>query len=75
MWRQKLTKQSIQNTSFTKINAKNNKVSISMLFNWYKDDFVKAKGNVLNFLNSYLKTPLSPNTAIENYTYDWALNG
>ena len=72
---EQVTKQSIQNTSFTKINAKTNKVSVSMLFNWYKDDFIKAKGNVLNFLNGYLKTPLPANTAIENYTYDWTLNG
>ena len=72
---EQVTKQSIQNTSFTKINAKTNKVSVSMLFNWYKDDFVKAKGSIINFLNSYLKTPLPANTATENYTYDWALNG
>ena len=72
---EQVTKQSIQNTFFTKINTKTNKVSVSMLFNWYKDDFIKVKGNVLNFLNSYLKTPLPANTVIENYTYDWALNG
>ena len=70
-----VTKQSIQNPSFTKIDAKNNKASVSMLFNWYKDDFVKAKGSVLNFINSYLKAALPANTSIENYTYDWALNG
>jgi hypothetical protein len=68
-----LTKQSIQNKNFTKIEG--NKVSISMLFNWYKDDFIKSKGSIIAFLNAYLKTPI-PNTAVvENYTYDWALNG
>ena len=71
---EQVTKQSIQNTSFTKINANTNKVSVSMLFNWYKDDFIKAKGSVLNFINSYLKTVLPANTLIENYSYDWALN-
>ena len=70
-----VTKQSIQNPSFIKIDSKNNKASVSMIFNWYKDDFVKAKGSVLNFINSYLKKPLSATTTIENYTYDWALNG
>ncbi len=70
-----VTKQSIQNSNFTKIDVKSKKVSVSMLFNWYKDDFTKAKGSVLNFLNSFLKTPLPANTVIENYTYDWALNG
>ena len=70
-----VTKQSIQNLNFTKTDVKNKKAFVSMLFNWYKDDFIKAKGSVLNFLNSYLKTPLPANTAIENYTYDWTLNG
>ena len=70
-----VTKQSIQNIAFTKIDAKSNKASVSMLFNWYKEDFVKAKGSVLNFINSYLKAPLPTTTKIENYTYDWALNG
>ncbi len=70
-----VTRQSIQNSAFTKIDTKNNKASVSMLFNWYKDDFIKAKGSVLGFLNSYLKKPLPANTSIDNYTYDWALNG
>jgi hypothetical protein len=70
-----LTKESIQNNSFTKVDIKKRTASVSMIFNWYKDDFVKAKGSVLNFLNAYLKTPLPPNAVIENYTYDWALNG
>ena len=70
-----VTKQSIQNNAFTKLDFKNKKASVSMLFNWYKDDFIKAKGSVLSFINSYLKTPLPANTTIENYTYDWALNG
>lgn len=70
-----VTRQSIQNSNFTKIDLKNKKASVSMLFNWYKDDFVKSKGSVLNFINSYSKTVLPSNTVIENYTYDWALNG
>ncbi len=70
-----VTKQSIQNAIFTKTDSKNKKASVSMLFNWYKDDFIKAKGSVLGFINSYLKSPLPANTTIDNYTYDWALNG
>lgn len=70
-----LTKQSIQNNTFTKVNTKIGTASVSMIFNWYKDDFIKAKGSVVNFLNAYLRSPLPANTVIENYTYDWALNG
>ncbi|MCY7290699.1 MAG: DUF547 domain-containing protein [Ferruginibacter sp.] len=47
-----LAKQSIQSKSFTKVDNKNGKASVSMIFNWYKDDFIKAKGSVVNFLNA-----------------------
>ena len=69
-----LTRKSIQNNAFTKVDAKKGSANVSMIFNWYKDDFIKAKGSVVNFLNAYLKTPLPANATIENYTYDWALN-
>ncbi len=69
-----LAKQSIQNTNFTKLDLKNNKANISKIFDWYKEDFIKAKGTVLAFLNSYLTSPLPSNTKIEFYDYDWALN-
>ena len=72
---EQLTKQSIQNTSFTKVDTKANKASVSMLFNWYKDDFIKSKGSIVAFLNAYLAKPLPTTATVENYTYDWALNG
>ncbi len=72
---EQLTKQSIQNPTFTKIDVKNNIAYVSMLFNWYKDDFIKAKGSVTGFLNNYLKVPVPTNISIENYNYNWALNG
>jgi len=70
-----LTKQSIQDKSFTRVNSKTGKPSVSMIFNWYKEDFIKAKGSVVNFLNAYLKAPLPSNATLEYYSYDWALNG
>lgn len=70
-----LTRQSIRNKNFIKGDPKNDKVSVSMIFNWYKDDFISAKGSVLNFINSYLANKLSPQTVISYYDYDWSLNG
>ena len=70
-----LTKQSIQNSNFTIVDAKNNKVNVSMLFEWYKDDFIKYKGSVLGFINAYSKKPFAANTTVATYTYDWSLNG
>ena len=69
-----LTRQNIQNNAFTIIDIKKRTASVSMIFNWYKDDFIKAKGSVINFLNAYLKIALPANTIVTNYNYDWALN-
>jgi Protein of unknown function, DUF547 len=70
-----LARQSIKNSNFTKIDYQKKTAAISMIFNWYKDDFIKAKGSVEAFINSYLKTPLPQGTVITNYEYDWTLNG
>ncbi len=70
-----LARQSIQNSSFTKIDYKKKTVALSMIFNWYKEDFIKAKGSVEAFLNVYLKTPLPQGTVLSNYEYDWSING
>lgn len=69
-----LARENIQNNSFTRIDMKKGTAAISMIFKWYNDDFVKSKGSILNFLNVYLKTPLSQNAAMEYYNYDWSLN-
>jgi Protein of unknown function, DUF547 len=71
----KLTQQSIQNNSFTKVNYKNNTVAVSKIFDWYKADFEKAKGSVLAFINAYLAKPLATGATVTYYEYDWSLNG
>jgi hypothetical protein len=50
------------------------KIEISSIFNWFKDDFNK-KGTVIDFLNTYSKTKISPNAKISYLKYDWTLNG
>ena len=69
-----LTKLSINNKNFIRYNESASTANVSMLFNWYKDDFIAAKGSIVNFLNAYSKLTFNANTVIEFYTYDWALN-
>lgn len=45
------------------------KIEISMLFDWYKDDF-KA---LIPFINKYSKTQVSPNAEISYVDFDWRL--
>ena len=62
----------INDSSRNKISKE--KVEISSIFNWFKDDFNK-KGTVIDFLNTYSKTKISPNAKISYLKYDWTLNG
>ncbi|MDA9555088.1 DUF547 domain-containing protein, partial [Pelobium sp.] len=67
------TKAALANKEQNKISA--NSASISMLFNWYKSDFDKAEGSVINFINKYSSVKISSNTKIDYLEYNWNLNG
>ncbi|MBD3748663.1 MAG: DUF547 domain-containing protein [Sphingobacteriales bacterium] len=69
----KNTKAALANEAQNKIST--NHASISMLFNWYKRDFEKAEGTVLNFINKYSDTKINSHTKIDYLEYNWNLNG
>ena len=68
----RLMKDFVNDTSRNKITTK--KVQISSIFDWFKDDFTK-KGSVIDFLNTYSDTEISPKAKISFLKYDWTLNG
>lgn len=68
------TTKTLNDANFIKVDDANKKASISQLFVWYKDDFEKSAGSVLNFINKYRVIPIPADYSIENYTYDWSLN-
>lgn len=47
-----------------------NKLSLSKIFDWYKEDF----GNVIGFVNKYAATDVNKNATIAFNDYNWALN-
>lgn len=67
------TKSYINNPSQNKIGSDN--ASLSMIFNWYKSDFVKASGSLEKFINKYSGTKINSNTKIDYLDYNWNLNG
>ncbi len=66
----------------TKINRKEKKVDISMIFKWYSSDFDKTQPELLRFIAGYLynaekKEWLHTNTdqlKVHHTPYDWRLN-
>ncbi|MEO5909540.1 MAG: DUF547 domain-containing protein [Pelobium sp.] len=67
------TKAALANPAFNKISASN--ASLSKLFDWYKADFVKGEGSIVNFINKYSSTKINGNTKIDYLEYNWDLNG
>ena len=65
------TKLALNNPEFIKV--KKNKVQLSEIFKWYKEDFVK-NGDEIVFINKYRKTPIDTKSKISYYTYNWNLN-
>lgn len=67
------TKAALANPAFNKITSA--RASISTLFNWYKADFEKEDGSVVNFINKYSSVKVNSNTKIDYLDYNWNLNG
>ncbi|MDO6745435.1 DUF547 domain-containing protein [Tenacibaculum soleae] len=68
---EKLIKNFINDTSRNKISK--NKVQLSKIFEWFKDDFTK-KGSLIDFLNKYSTIKINKNAKIKFLEYNWNLN-
>ena len=64
-------------TEFINHNSRNkiseNKVQISSIFNWFKEDFTK-NGSIINYLNNYSTIKINKKAEISYLKYDWSLN-
>jgi len=68
---QRQTEIAVNNPNFTKV--KGNKVQLSQIFEWYKEDFVR-NGDEIDFLNKYRKESIPADAKLSYYPYDWTLN-
>lgn len=49
------------------------KIAVSALFKWYKNDFTK-KGSLLDYIDKYTDLSIPENTKVQYLEYDWSLN-
>jgi len=73
----KLDKQ-LDNAAITFINSDKNQLTpgnirISKIFKWFSKDF-ETKGSVIDFINQYAKTKISPKESFGYLDYNWNLN-
>lgn len=62
------TRAFINDPKFNTVSA--TKASVSKIFEWYAADF----GDLKNYLNGFLKSPLKNNATVTFREYDWGLN-
>ncbi|WP_298892713.1 DUF547 domain-containing protein [uncultured Psychroserpens sp.] len=68
---QKQTEIALNNSNFIKV--KKNKVELSEIFKWYKEDFVK-NGSEIDFINTFRTDKIATKSKVSYYAYNWNLN-
>lgn len=69
---QEQTELALNNPKF--IRKKENKVLLSQIFEWYRDDFIQNGMNEIEFVNQFRKEKFDSSLPIDYYPYDWTLN-
>jgi len=68
---QKQTEIALNNPDFIKV--KGNKVQLSQIFEWYKEDFTQD-GTEIEYINRFRKEAIPEDAKVSYYSYDWRLN-
>ncbi|MEP2771363.1 MAG: DUF547 domain-containing protein [Fulvivirga sp.] len=64
----------INDAGWMKVDASENKVLVSKIFDWYKKDFTATGMSLLEFINKYRNKKIPNNYSVGYYEYDWSLN-
>lgn len=69
----------VSNPAWNSMEVRNRTIFLSPIFKWYRDDFVKRSGSVLEFVQFYLSPELADALGqsefrIKYTQYDWSLN-
>lgn len=66
------TSKALNNSEFIKV--KSEKVLLSEIFKWYREDFGKSDVDILKFINRYRENKINLDLRIDYYPYNWKLN-
>ncbi|MBT8188422.1 MAG: DUF547 domain-containing protein [Croceitalea sp.] len=69
---QKQTEVALNNPNFVRVQE--NKVLLSQIFEWYKNDFLRNNSNLIEFVNQFREEPFDLGLEVSYYKYDWSLN-
>ncbi|MGC6429940.1 MAG: DUF547 domain-containing protein [Jejuia sp.] len=67
------TKKAI-NGDFIKLNSKKNRVQVSKIMEWYKEDFTMNGKDEIDFINTYRSEKLEGKWKLSYFEYNWTIN-
>ncbi|MEQ9261719.1 MAG: DUF547 domain-containing protein [Owenweeksia sp.] len=68
------TIKALNNPEFIRIDHEQREISISEIFKWYREDFMKNHKSLIAFINTYRDDKIPEDYRVGYYTYNWALN-
>ncbi|MEH1919224.1 DUF547 domain-containing protein [Nostoc sp.] len=70
------TRRFINNPEKVRYDSDSKTLYCSKIFKWYRQDFLKVKSSIPEYIRSYLETdlPINASTPISYLYYDWSLN-
>ncbi len=69
-----ITSKAFSNGQFLKVEEDQQRVHLSQIFEWYRQDFLKKSNNLIDYINNYRSEKIPTNFKIRYYKYDWSLN-
>lgn len=69
---QRQTLLALNDSEFIKV--EDDRVLLSQIFDWYREDFTQAGKTAVHFINQFREEKIDPDKKIEYYPYDWRLN-
>jgi len=70
----KNTTAALNNPTFIEMDDNQGSLMLSKIFEWYKVDFGGNDAGIIEFINQYRNSPISADTPVSFYEYDWTLN-
>ncbi|MFD2726964.1 DUF547 domain-containing protein [Hyunsoonleella rubra] len=67
------TKKAI-NGDFIRVNSKKNRVQVSQIMEWYKEDFKTKDTDEIDFINQYRTEKLEGKWKLSYFPYNWTIN-
>ncbi|MDO1501551.1 DUF547 domain-containing protein [Winogradskyella maritima] len=62
------------NGDFLRVNTKKERVEVSEIMKWYKEDFVTNGQSEIDFINTYREDKIPSNFKLSYFPYNWTIN-